>query len=218
MKAGQPWRIPQRTQRKWRHDREYRNRRCGHRPRDLRRCGRASPARAPRSPSPTNLSTRSSRAAPASRQLAARPDARLRSIHRLRRTRHPAYPPRATNPVTAQPDSLTRRRIGCRGRARSRQRDDAAAVVDAGHRPHRCAARGRADVCGDAVRRTDARRLRVRQPWLLRRSRAAGPRRAGRHGRRFTSALPTANCCRPPRRWPSTASSRWCSPRRRGWR
>ena len=31
------------------------------------------------------------------------------------------------------------------------------------------------------------------------------------------SAPPTANCCRPPTRWPGTASSRSCSPRRRAW-
>src|SRR6476620_1081473 len=139
------WLIPTR---KWSHDREYRNRRRGHRPRELRRGGARRPRRCRGRPF-RRVTGRDRQEPCPHRGTRAQPQARLRGIHRVRRTGHPPYPPRAANPVTAQPDSLTRRRIGSRGRTRGRQGHDAAAVVDAGHRAHGCAARGRSDVSGD---------------------------------------------------------------------
>ena len=99
--------------------------------------------------------------------------AALRRLHRLRRAGHQAHPRRAARPAAAQPGPLARGRLRARGRARGGPRADAAAAVDAGHRPHRRPPGDRAGLRRAAQRRHHPGRARVRLARLLRRPRAA---------------------------------------------
>ena len=60
---------------------------------------------------------------------------------------------------------------------------DAAAAPDADDGPDGCTSEHGAGIGRPAVRRADARRAHLRQPRVLGRPRAAGPRRAQPHGR-----------------------------------
>ena len=179
----------------WSHNRGYRNGQCGHRPGQHRR-RRAGRPRRRRGEGVRRIACGDRQEPDPHRGVGRRDQTGVRRLHGLRRACHPSHSARDANPAAAQPDSLACRGVGCRGRTRGRPGDDAAAAVHARDRPHRCAPGGRAGLCGHAVGRADPRRLRVRQPRLLRGPGPAGAHRAGRdrrrpgaHRRRRTAAV-----------------------------
>ena len=77
------------------------------------------------------------------RRAGLRRRAALRRLDRLRRAGHAAHPAVEADRAAARADPLARRGLGRGGRARGRARADAAAALDARHRPHGRAARDR---------------------------------------------------------------------------
>ena len=73
----------------------------------------------------------------AGRRAGRRRRAALRHLHRVRRPGQPAHPGRAAPAAAGLPGALALRRHRPRGRARGRTGADAAAPLDAGHRPYR---------------------------------------------------------------------------------
>ena len=139
---------------------------------------------------------------------------RLRGLDRVRRAGQPAHRARAAHAAAEEPDPFARRRHRPARRGRGGARADAAAPLDHVHRPHRRPAHDRRGVRGPAQRRPLAGRPRARQPRLLRRPRAARALRARGDGR-GRGRRRVASCAPPPRRSPTTGSSRSSWPRRR---
>ena len=148
-----------------------------------------------------------------------RPAARLRRVHRVRRAGQPAHRPRAAGRAAAQPDPLARRRVGRRCRARGGPGDDAAAAVDAGHRPHRGPAARSPRRCVDLLNaRHHAVGAASTARWAAPATSHRWPTARWRCSARAGCSARTASGWPPPTRCAGRARHRSSSPRRRGWR
>ena len=124
--------------------------------------------------------------------LAGRPGADLRGLHRVRGTGHGGDRPGAARRPAGQPDPLARGRHRRPRRARHGAGDDGAAAAHPEHRPHGCATRGGHRAGRPAQRRDHPRRPRVRVAGLQRRPLPAGAR-GDRPAGRGTGRQPRRN-------------------------